>query len=101
MPAYLIANIDVTDPAAFEAYRAQVPAVIAQYGGRYAVRGGDVTAVEGTPDYKRLVVLEFPTMAALKAFYHGPEYAPLIKLRQSASRGDVVLVEGIAAPSAA
>ncbi len=96
MPAYLIANIDVTDPVLFEQYRAQVPAVIAQYGGRYAVRGGTVSVVEGTSPFKRLVVLEFADMAALKAFYHSAEYAPLIALRQRASSGDVVLVEGYA-----
>lgn len=97
MPAYLIANIDVTDARGFDAYRAQVPAVIAQYGGKYAVRGGAVTAVEGSSPFKRLVVLEFDTMDALAAFYHSPEYAPLIAMRQASSTGDVVLVEGFAA----
>ena len=99
MPAYLIANIDVTDPALFDTYRAQVPAVIARYGGKYAVRGGAVTAVEGTSPFKRLVVLEFASMDALKTFYHSPEYAPLIALRQKASTGDVVLVEGFVPPA--
>ena len=99
MPAYLIANLDVTDPQGFEAYRARVPAVIAQYGGTYAVRGGAVTAVEGTSPFQRLVVLEFATMDALKAFYHSPEYAPLIAMRQKASTGDVVLVEGFVPPA--
>jgi uncharacterized protein (DUF1330 family) len=99
MTAFLIANIDVTDTATFEEYRAQVPAVIAQYGGTYRVRGGAIETVEGTSPFKRLVVLEFPTMAALKAFYHSPEYAPLIALRQKASRGEVVLVEGYAPPA--
>jgi len=99
MPAFLIANIDVTDPAVFDAYRAQVPAVIAQYGGTYRVRGGAMETVEGTSPFKRLVVLEFATMAGLKAFYHSPEYAPLIALRQRASSGDVVMVEGFAPPA--
>lgn len=99
MPAYLIANIDVTDPALFEQYRAQVPAVIAQYGGRYAVRGGAIEPVEGTSPFKRLVVLEFSDMTALKAFYHSAEYAPLIALRQRASTGEVVLVEGYQPPT--
>ncbi len=99
MAAYLIANINVTDPKVFEQYRAQVPAVIAQYGGKYAVRGAAPEAVEGTSPFKRLVVLEFVSMAALKAFYHSPEYAPLIALRQKASTGDVVLVEGYAPPA--
>lgn len=99
MPAYLIANIDVTDPALFEQYRAQVPAVIAQYGGRYAVRGGAVEAVEGSSPFKRLVVLEFASMDALKAFYHSAEYAPLIALRQKASGGEVLLVDGYVPPA--
>ena len=99
MPAYLIANIDVTDPKGFEAYRDRVPAVIAQYDGKYAERGGAVTAVEGTSPFNRLVVLEFATMDALKAFYHSPEYAPLIAMRQKASTGDVVLVEGFGPPA--
>ena len=99
MPAYLIANIDITDPDLFATYRAQVPAVIAQYGGKYAVRGGAVETVEGTSPFQRLIVLEFPTMAVLKSFYHSAEYAPLIALRQKASRGDVILVEGYAPPA--
>lgn len=98
MSAYLIANIDVTDLAGFEEYRAGVPAVIAQYGGRYLVRGGAISAVEGVSPFKRLVVLEFPTMDTLKAFYHSPEYAPLLQLRMAASTGEVVLVEGFVPP---
>ena len=99
MPAYLIANIEVTDPATFEKYRAGVPAVIAQYGGRYLIRGGRTETVEGDPDVQRLVVLEFPTRAALRAFYDSPEYAPLLKLRTASSRSDVVLAEGYTPPA--
>ena len=99
MPAYLIANITVTDPEAFKAYGALVPAVIAKFGGRYLVRGGAVAAVEGASAFNRLVVLEFATMDALKTFYHSPEYAPLIAMRQKASTGDVVLVEGFVPPA--
>ena len=99
MPAYLIANIDVTDPAGFATYRDQVPAVIAQYGGKYLTRGGTIEAVEGTSPFKRLVVLEFPTMAALQTFYRSPEYAPLIVLRQQSSRGEVLLVDGYTPPA--
>jgi uncharacterized protein (DUF1330 family) len=99
MPAFLIANIDVTDPKGFEAYRAGVPAVIAQYGGTYLVRGGASETVEGTSPFKRLVVLQFPTMKQLRAFYHSAEYAPLIAMRQAASTGDVVLVEGYSPPA--
>jgi uncharacterized protein (DUF1330 family) len=96
MPAYLIANIRVKDPVKFAEYRDKVAPLIARHGGRYLVRGGAVTPVEGTPNLERVVILEYPDMAALKAFYHGPEYAPLIALRQEASDGDVALIEGYA-----
>jgi uncharacterized protein (DUF1330 family) len=99
MPAYLIANIEVTDPEGFERYRAAVPAVIAAHGGRYIVRGGAVEPKEGAMPLKRLVILEFPDMAAARGFYDAPDYAPLLKLRLDSTRSDVVLVEGYAAPA--
>jgi uncharacterized protein (DUF1330 family) len=96
MPAYLIANIEVTDPEGFERYRQAVPAVIARFGGRYIVRGGAVTAKEGAMDLKRLVILEFPDMATAEAFYAAPEYKPLLDLRLASTRSDVVLADGYA-----
>jgi len=92
---YLIANITVTDPDRFEAYREAVPPLIAAHGGRYIVRGGKTEAVEGTDPYRRLVVLEFPSLAAAKAFYESPDYAPVLRIRLAASEGQVVLVEGV------
>jgi uncharacterized protein (DUF1330 family) len=97
MPAYLIANISVRDAAGFAAYRAGVPAVIAKFGGRYLVRGGAVEAKEGEPGLDRVVVLEFPDLAAARAFYDSPDYAPLLAMRLAASTGSVALVAGIAA----
>ena len=96
MSAYVIAEIEITDPVAYEEYRKQVPAVIAKYGGRYAVRGGKVEPLEGGWSPKRLAVLEFPTLEQALKWYRSPEYAPLLKLRQKASRGRLVLVEGTA-----
>jgi uncharacterized protein (DUF1330 family) len=98
MPAYFIANIEVQDAEAFERYRAAVPAVIAAHGGRYIVRGGALQALEGDLALKRLVILEFPDAAAARAFYDSPEYKPLLDLRLSCARSDVVLVEGYHAP---
>lgn len=95
MAAYLHASIEVTDPVAYEEYRRQVPAVIAAYGGRYLVRGGAIEVLEGDAPLLRQVILEFPDMAALKAFYHSPEYRPLIAIRQRASRGRLVAIEGV------
>ena len=94
MAAYLLGNVEVTDPVAYEEYRKQVPAVIAAYGGRYLVRGGATEVVEGDTTPNRVVVLEFPDMAKLKAFYHSPEYRPLLAMRTRAARSNIVLVEG-------
>ncbi len=94
MAAYVIGEIEVTDPAAYEGYRKQVLATIEKHGGRFLVRGGGVEALEGGWAPKRLVVLEFPSMAKAREWYRSPEYAPLIKLRQTASRGKLVAVEG-------
>ena len=99
MAAYLIVNLDVKDREAFERYRAEVPAVIAKHGGRYLVRGGDLHPVEGGFGLKRLVVLEFPSLEAARAFYASPEYAPLLRLRQESADVDIVLVEGWAPPA--
>lgn len=94
MAAYLIAQVEVTDPELFEQYRRQVPAVIEQYGGRYLIRGGKVEVVEGDWHLPRLVVLEFPTMEQLLRFYNSPEYGPLLGLRHRAAKSVVALVEG-------
>jgi len=95
LAAYLHARIEVTDPAAYEEYRQKVPAVIAAYGGRYLVRGGAVETLEGEAASKRQVILEFPDMASLKAFYRSNEYKPLIAIRQRASKGQLVAIEGV------
>jgi uncharacterized protein (DUF1330 family) len=94
MAAYVIAEIEVTDPAAYEDYRKQVPAVVSKYGGKFLVRGGRIEALEGGWSPKRLVVLEFQSMEQAQKWYRSSEYAPLIKLRQKASRGKLVMVEG-------
>ena len=95
MAAYVIAEIDITDPKAYEEYRDKVPGVIARYGGKYIVRGGKTEPLEGGWSPKRVAMLEFPTMEQALKWYRSPEYAPLIKLRQKASRGKMILVEGL------
>jgi uncharacterized protein (DUF1330 family) len=94
MAAYVIGEIEVTDPSAYDEYRRQVLATIEKFGGRFAVRGGAVEPLEGGWAPKRVVVVEFPTLEQARKWYRSPEYAPLIKLRQKASRGKLVLVEG-------
>ena len=94
MSAYVIGEIDVTDPAAYEDYRKQVLAVVTKYGGKFLVRGGKVDSKEGGWAPKRIVVLEFPSMEQAQKWYASPEYAPLIKLRQKAAKGRLIIVEG-------
>ena len=95
MAAYIYANVQVTDPALFDEYRALVPAVIKAYGGRYLVRGGASETLEGERPLNRNVLLEFADMASLKAFYHSAEYKPLIAMRQRAATSSLIAVEGV------
>jgi uncharacterized protein (DUF1330 family) len=94
MSAYVIADIEVTDPAAYEEYRKQVLPVVTKYGGKFIVRGGKIDPKEGGWAPKRMVMVEFPSLAQAQKWYDSPEYAPLIKLRQKASKGKLILVEG-------
>ncbi len=95
MSAYLVAHLSVTDPTAFEDYRAAVPAVIARFGGRYLVRGGRVEVLEGEWRVPRLVILAFDSMEQARRFYDSPEYQEILPLRLGAAKGEVVLVEGV------
>jgi uncharacterized protein (DUF1330 family) len=95
MSAYIFASLEITDPAAYEEYRRRVPAIIAAYGGRYLARGGAVERLEGNAPVNRLVIVEFPDMARLKAFYDSAEYQPLLVIRQRAARSNLLAIEGV------
>lgn len=94
MPAYFVVELDVTNSAAMEPYRAAVPATIAQYGGRYLTRGGGAELIEGGPEPKRIVILEFADAAAVKRWYHSPEYQKILPIRLASSTGRAFIVEG-------
>lgn len=96
MPAYLIADIQITDPAAYAQYRPLAAASIARFGGRFIVRGGKVDLLEGQPQPERIVVIEFPDEETARRWYRSEEYQTALKIRQAASRGRVLLVEGVA-----
>ena len=95
MPAYVIAEIDVTDPVLYERYKPLAAAAIAAAGGRYLVRGGETAALEGAPPPGRVVVLEFPSVAAARAFYDGPDYAEARRIRERAAKSRVIIADGI------
>jgi uncharacterized protein (DUF1330 family) len=96
MAAYVILEVDeITDPDRYRDYAALAPAAIAQYGGRYLVRGGTSVALEGARRPVRLVILEFENMERASAWWHSGEYAPARAIRQSASVGSLTIVEGV------
>jgi uncharacterized protein (DUF1330 family) len=94
MPAYVVVQIDIHDPATYERYKAMAPPSIAAYGGRYVVRGGASEVLEGSWRPPRLVILEFPTMDLARAWWASPEYAPAKAVRQSCTRTEMLLIEG-------
>ena len=103
MPAYAIGRLQIRDCAWMEKYGATVPSIIAKHGGRYLVRGGKMEILEGdTALPSSIVLIEFPTMGAARAYYNDPDYASFIALRKAGSDLDFVLVEGLgaAAPAA-
>lgn len=95
MAAYLIVDIEVTDPAGMEEYRKGVGATLAQYGGKVRAVGGRIEVLEGDWQPKGMVVVEFDSMEQAKRWYQSPEYAPLIPVRQRSAQANLVLVEGV------
>jgi len=93
MAAYLIAEHVITDATRFDEYRIRVAPTIARYGGRYLTRGGTHKFPEGghwAPE--RVVIIEFPDMTALEAWYSSPEYQPLIALRKASTSAMDMLI---------
>lgn len=94
MAAYVLVNVAITDSAGFAEYGKLVPATIAAFGGRYLTRGGPIEVLEGEWMPNRLVLLEFPDVATIKAWYHSPEYQQLLEVRKRTSKTDLVIIEG-------
>ena len=88
---YIVVHLEITDPQNYEKYRLKVPATIAQYDGKYVVRGGEMETLEGEPLPARTVILEFPSVERAKAWYHSAEYVEGVDQRQ----GNLVLGTGV------
>ncbi len=97
MPVYLIADIEVTDAEAFARYQREVPATIAAHGGVYRVRGGAPRPLEGGWQPALCVVVEFPDRARFDAWWDSAPVQVLRRLRGSATRSRMILVEGVEA----
>jgi uncharacterized protein (DUF1330 family) len=95
MPAYVIFDIHVDDPEAYAPYRDPALKSIEAHGGRYLARGGAHEVLEGDWDVDRLVIVEFPSMEQAQTWYRSAEYQEIAPIRQAASHGRGVLVEGV------
>ncbi|NRQ15091.1 DUF1330 domain-containing protein [Ensifer sesbaniae] len=96
MAAYLIADVEITNAAAFEQYIQEVPATEARYGGRYLARGGATRVLEGDWEPHRLVIVQFPDMHSLLEWYQSPDYQRLKKIRERCARTRIIALEGVA-----
>ena len=95
MPAYVIADVEVTNPELFEEYRKLVPATIEAFGGRYIVRGGDSEVVEGEWTPNRTVVIEFESFEQAKAWHSSDMYAGPKQMRIDSTNSSVIIVDGL------
>jgi uncharacterized protein (DUF1330 family) len=95
MPAYVLAEIEVTNPEGYKGYTAVVGESIRKYGGRFLVRGGATQALEGEWPARRRVILEFPSLEVARAWWDSPEYAKPKALRRAHSMGRLLLLEGV------
>jgi len=94
MPAYIVVDCEVTDPARYESYKKLAQAAIAKHGGRYIVRGGETRVLEGEWQPRRIIVVEFPSADAILRFYDSPEYRAARAERQGAARMNMISVAG-------
>ncbi|MGH7103023.1 MAG: DUF1330 domain-containing protein [Acetobacteraceae bacterium] len=94
MKAYLLAEIEVTDPETYKQYMPLAAAAITAFGGRYLVRGGEAEPLEGDHAPRRTVLLEFDSLEHAREFFHSPQYQRAAAIRRTCSRGRIVLFPG-------
>lgn len=104
MSAYLISQVEVLDADAWESYRSRAAPVIAEFGGRYIVRGALAEVIEADwpaqePPPQTVIVAEFPNMTALKGWYASPHYAEAFAFRAAAVKRRMIFVAGIDEPT--
>ena len=95
MSAYVVVDIEVTDPVRYATYKEMAGPTLAPYGGRYLVRGGAVEQLEGEWMPKRFVVVEFPSVERAKAWHDSPEYRDARALRNETANSKMIVVQGV------
>ena len=96
MKAYIIVDVSIHNPDRFEEYKKLTPASLVPFDGRFLVRGGPITRLEGEWNPTRVVVLEFPSKEKAQAWWSSDVYAPAKALRQSAAITNMIMVDGVA-----
>lgn len=95
MPAYLVAQVRIRDPETYKAYTARSLATIEKHGGRILARGGATEILEGDPSERRVVIIEFASMEAARAWYDSPDYQRARVIRAPISEAQFVTVQGV------
>jgi uncharacterized protein (DUF1330 family) len=95
MAAYIIADVEISDPDGYAGYTRQVPGTLAPFGGQFIVRGGHADVLEGGWQPKRLVVIRFPDREHAEGWYQSAAYQAILPLRHQHSEGSVLCVDGV------
>ncbi len=95
MAAYVIVDLEITDPPNYAEYKKVAGATVEKYGGKYLVRGGACETLEGDWRPQRIVVLEFANSEQAKAWLNSPEYAEPRKVRHRTAKARMIVVEGV------
>ena len=95
MAAYIVVDVEITDPEDYQTYARQTLATLEPYGGKFIVRGGNAETIEGDWQPKRFVVIEFPGVEQAKVWYNSPEYSSIIGIRHRSANSRMILVQGV------
>ena len=93
--AFIVAEVDVHDTAAYRPYAQRASQIVTQYGGHYIVRGGKTESIEGAKPANRIAIIEFPSLEALDRFESSPEYRAVVDIRHKNATSRVFAVEGV------
>lgn len=94
MSAYIVAHIDVTNPAQYEQYKILSTLAMRAHDAKLLVRGGEEVVMEGK-SLKRTVIIEFPSMKAAQSFYNSPQYRRARNARDGAAKVDMAIIQGV------
>ena len=95
MSAYAIVQINVTNKEPYKEYIRQATPIIEKYKGKYLVRGGKFQKMIGEWNYDRTVIVKFPSYEIAMKWYNSKEYAPIKKIRENNSDGNLIIIEGV------